>query len=67
MRFDIVDLKLFTHIAEANSLTRGAERAHLSVPAASTRIKHLEEQVSVTPWATRCSRMRAACCASSSN
>ncbi|ELW9448178.1 LysR family transcriptional regulator [Burkholderia cenocepacia] len=47
MRFDIVDLKLFTHIAEANSLTRGAERAHLSVPAASTRIKHLEEQVGV--------------------
>ncbi|ONZ89630.1 LysR family transcriptional regulator, partial [Burkholderia cenocepacia] len=47
MRFDLVDLKLFTHIAEANSLTRGAERAHLSVPAASTRIKHLEEQVGV--------------------
>ncbi|WGY71609.1 LysR family transcriptional regulator [Burkholderia cepacia] len=47
MRFDLVDLKLFTHIAEANSLTRGAERAHLSVPAASMRIKNLEEQVGV--------------------
>jgi DNA-binding transcriptional LysR family regulator len=47
MRFDLVDLNLFTHIAEANSLTRGAERAHLSVPAASTRIKNLEEQVGV--------------------
>ncbi|WP_431824849.1 LysR substrate-binding domain-containing protein [Burkholderia sp. F1] len=47
MRFDLVDLNLFTHIAEANSLTRGAERAHLSVPAASMRIKHLEEQVGV--------------------
>ncbi|RQR62365.1 LysR family transcriptional regulator [Burkholderia sp. Bp9126] len=47
MRFDLVDLNLFTHIAEASSLTRGAERAHLSVPAASMRIKNLEEQVGV--------------------
>lgn len=47
MRFDLVDLNLFTHIAEANSLTRGAERSHLSLPAASTRIKNLEEQVGV--------------------
>ncbi|QVN23137.1 LysR substrate-binding domain-containing protein [Burkholderia pyrrocinia] len=47
MRFDLVDLNLFTHIAEANSLTRGAERAHLSLPAASTRIKNLEEQLGV--------------------
>ncbi|WGS45977.1 LysR substrate-binding domain-containing protein [Burkholderia sp. JSH-S8] len=47
MRFDLVDLHLFTHIAEASSLTRGAERAHLSVPAASMRIKNLEEQVGV--------------------
>jgi poly-gamma-glutamate capsule biosynthesis protein CapA/YwtB (metallophosphatase superfamily) len=45
MRFDLVDLNLFTHIAEASSLTRGAERCHLSLPAASTRIKNLEEQV----------------------
>ncbi|WDD90637.1 LysR substrate-binding domain-containing protein (plasmid) [Burkholderia sp. FERM BP-3421] len=47
MRFDLVDLHLFTHIAEARSLTRGAERSHLSLPAASTRIKNLEEQVGV--------------------
>ncbi|MFM0039952.1 LysR substrate-binding domain-containing protein [Paraburkholderia strydomiana] len=47
MHFDLVDLKLFIHIAEASSLTRGAERAHLSLPAASTRIKNLEEQVKV--------------------
>jgi DNA-binding transcriptional LysR family regulator len=47
VRFDLVDLNLFTHIAEANSLTRGAERSHLSLPAASTRIKNLEEQVGV--------------------
>ncbi|WP_168788503.1 LysR substrate-binding domain-containing protein [Paraburkholderia aromaticivorans] len=47
MRFDLIDLNLFTHIAEANSLTRGAERSHLSLPAASTRVKNLEEQVGV--------------------
>jgi DNA-binding transcriptional LysR family regulator len=47
MHFDLVDLKLFIHIAEASSLTRGAERAHLSLPAASTRIKNLEELVKV--------------------
>lgn len=47
MHFDLVDLRLFTHIAEHSSLTRGAERAHLSLPAASTRIKNLEEQVGV--------------------
>jgi DNA-binding transcriptional LysR family regulator len=47
MHFDLIDLKLFSHIAEASSLTRGAERSHLSLPAASTRIKNLEEQVGV--------------------
>jgi DNA-binding transcriptional LysR family regulator len=41
--FDFSDLRLFIRIAEENSLTRGAERAHLSLPAASTRIKNLEE------------------------
>jgi len=45
MHFDLVDLRLFTHVAQASSLTRGAERAHLSLPAASTRIKNLEEQI----------------------
>ena len=41
--FDLPDIKLFVNIAEANSLTRGAERSHLSLPAASIRIKNLEE------------------------
>jgi len=45
MHFDLVDLRLFVHIADTNSVTRGAERAHLSVPAASIRIKNLEESV----------------------
>jgi DNA-binding transcriptional LysR family regulator len=42
-RFDLVDLRLFVAIAEATSLTRGAERSFLSVAAASLRIKSLEE------------------------
>ena len=41
--FDLVDLRLMIRIAEADSLTRGAEAAHMSAPAASTRIKHMEE------------------------
>lgn len=44
-RFDLVDLRLFVTVAESNSLTRGAERVFLSVPAASLRIKTLEEGV----------------------
>lgn len=42
-RFDLVDLRLFVLVAEGSSLTRGAERAFLSVAAASLRIKSLEE------------------------
>lgn len=45
LHFDLVDLRLLVRVAEANSLTRGAEASHLSLPAASTRIKNLEESV----------------------
>ena len=45
MHFDLVDLRLMTRIAEFNSLTKGAENSHLSLPAASTRIKNLEESI----------------------
>ncbi|MDX3904167.1 MAG: LysR family transcriptional regulator [Pigmentiphaga sp.] len=45
MHFDLADLKLFIHVAEAPSLTQGARRAHLSLAAASTRIKALEAQL----------------------
>jgi DNA-binding transcriptional LysR family regulator len=40
--FDLVDLRLMVQIAEHNSLTKGAEASHLSVPAASMRVKSLE-------------------------
>ena len=43
MRFDLVDLRLFRHVVEAGSITHGAERAHLALAAASTRIRHMEE------------------------
>ena len=45
MHFDLVDLRLIVRIAEANSLTRGTEASFLSLPAASTRSKNLEESV----------------------
>ena len=74
--FDLPDIKLFVNIAEANSLTRGAERSHMSLPAASIRIKNLEEGlgvkllyrtsqgVTLTPRVRRSCIMRGSCCSS---
>jgi DNA-binding transcriptional LysR family regulator len=45
MHFNIPDLNLFIHVAEASSLTGGARRANLSTAAASMRIKSLEGQL----------------------
>jgi DNA-binding transcriptional LysR family regulator len=45
MHFDLVDLRLIVRVAELNSLTRSAESSHISLAAASTRIKNLEESV----------------------
>ncbi|MGC1464616.1 MAG: LysR substrate-binding domain-containing protein [Pseudolabrys sp.] len=42
MRFDLTDLGLFRHVVEAGSITRGAERSHLALAAASTRIRNME-------------------------
>lgn len=47
MHFDITDFRLFINIAETSSLTRGSERSFLSVPAASNRIKNLEENLGI--------------------
>ncbi len=41
--FDLTDLQLIVNIGEASSLTRGAEKTYLSLPAASNRVKNLEE------------------------
>jgi DNA-binding transcriptional LysR family regulator len=45
VHFDLTDMRLLVAIAEANSLTRGAERCHLSAAAVSVRIKNLEESI----------------------
>jgi DNA-binding transcriptional LysR family regulator len=47
LRFDLADLSLFRHIAEAGSITHGAERAHLALAAASTRIRNMEAALGV--------------------
>lgn len=43
MRVDLTDLRLFVHVGETLNLTRAAERTFLSLPAASTRIKNMED------------------------
>ena len=45
MRFDLADLRLFLNVVEAGSITRGAERTHLAIAAASTRIRNMEEAI----------------------
>jgi len=47
VRFDLTDLSLFRHVVEAGSITHGAERAHLALAAASTRIRGMEEALGV--------------------
>lgn len=44
MQFDLTDLRLFVLTAEEGKLTRAAVRQHLSLAAASARIKALETQ-----------------------
>ncbi|MBB1603778.1 LysR substrate-binding domain-containing protein [Variovorax sp. UMC13] len=45
MHFDLFDLRLFVFVAEASSLRRGAERACISLAAASARIRQLEDGI----------------------
>ncbi len=42
MRFDLDDLRLFREVAEAGTITHGAERAHLALATASTRVRNME-------------------------
>lgn len=43
MRFDFTDLRLFCDVADAGSITAGAEKSALALAAASTRIRGMEE------------------------
>jgi DNA-binding transcriptional LysR family regulator len=45
MHFDLMDLRLFVYVAEESNLRKGAERACISLAAASTRIKQLEDNI----------------------
>lgn len=47
MHFDIADFRLIARIAETGSLTKAAEKAYLSVPAASHRLKNLEDGLNI--------------------
>ncbi|MFJ2985157.1 MULTISPECIES: LysR family transcriptional regulator [unclassified Pseudomonas] len=42
MHFDLIDLALFQHTLECGNITAGAQRSHLSLPAASARIRAME-------------------------
>lgn len=52
MHFDLNDLRLFVATAELGNLTRASEKQHLSLAAASARIKSLEAQCGL-PLLTR--------------
>jgi DNA-binding transcriptional LysR family regulator len=42
MHFDLTDLRLFLAVIQAGSITHGAAEAHLSLPAASERLRGME-------------------------
>ncbi len=47
MQYDLVDLRLFLHVVSEGSITAGARRMHLSLPAASSRVRALEHHAGV--------------------
>ncbi len=52
MHFDLTDLRLYLNILEAGNITAGAARSHLSLAAASARIRALEASLG-TPFLER--------------
>ena len=46
MRFDLTDLRLFVHVAEAGSITQGAARTNMTLASASERIRAMEDALS---------------------
>jgi DNA-binding transcriptional LysR family regulator len=47
MHFDSIEFALFINIAETGNLTRGAHKSYMSVPAASMRIKGIEDRLGI--------------------
>lgn len=53
MRFDLVTLNLVLAIAESRSISRGAQREHLALAAASKRVSDLEARLGVALFERR--------------
>jgi molybdate transport repressor ModE-like protein len=47
IRFDLTDLQLFLHVAEAGSITQGASRTNMTLASASERIRAMEDTLGV--------------------
>ena len=47
MHFDLIDLRLYLHVLDAGNITAGASRSHLSLAAASARIRAMEAALGV--------------------
>ena len=45
MRLDLTDLRLFVNIAEAGTITAGAENSHMTLASASERVRGMEESL----------------------
>ena len=45
MHFDLIDLRLFVNIAEAGTITAGAEASHMTLASASERIRGMEQSL----------------------
>ena len=48
MHFDLIDLRLYLNTLEAGNITAGALRSHLSLAAASARIRAMESSLGIT-------------------
>ncbi|MCD7042476.1 LysR substrate-binding domain-containing protein [Pseudomonas sp. MAFF 311095] len=47
MHFDLIDLRLYLHIVDTGNITAGAARSHLSLAAASARIRAMEASLGI--------------------
>jgi DNA-binding transcriptional LysR family regulator len=47
MRFDLTDLRLFVNIHETGTITKGAQRSHMTLASASERVKGMEAALGV--------------------
>ncbi|NVZ23514.1 LysR family transcriptional regulator [Pseudomonas costantinii] len=47
MHFDLIDLRLYLHILDTGNITAGAGRSHLSLAAASARIRAMEASLGI--------------------